>query len=168
MFWRYFSILILLVAKNSLAFDVLATMYRGTLGAAGTNLHKYPTRVNTNGKTITVYPIAVFSDRVRKYKYRVIRLTNKKNGRIAYGHVTDECRDGDCSKNKTKARKNGDVLIDIHSSMWKSLDLESYGMHKLQGSVISSKRYTFKNSPGIKRVTTSKGRKGYVEKKWRV
>jgi len=167
MFATYF-ILTILLAKNSLAFNVLATMYRGSLGAAGTNLNQYPTRVNVNGRGVDVYPVAVYSDRVQRFKYKVIRLTNKKNGRIAYGHVTDECADGDCHDNKYKARKRGKVLIDLHSSMWKRLDLKSYDIHDLRGKFVGSTRYTYKNSPGIKRVTTSDGRRGYVPYKWRV
>lgn len=168
MFATYFFMLMVLLAKNSTAFNVLATMYRGSLGAAGTNLNQYPTRINMNGRGVDVYPVAVYSDRVQRFKYKVIRLTNKKNGRIAYGHVTDECADGDCHDNKYEARKRGKVLIDLHSTMWKRLDLKSYDIHDLRGKFVGSTRYTYKNSAGIKRVTTSDGRKGYVPYKWKV
>jgi len=157
-----------LLAVQVTAFDVLATMYRGRLGAGGTDLNKYPTKVALGSKTVDVYPVAVYSDRVGKFKYNVIRLVNKKNGKVAYGHVTDECADGDCQENTSLARKRGDVLVDIHSSMWRSLKLDSFGIHDLRGSLVTRKRYTYKNSPGIRRVTTKDGLHGYVPNKWKI
>jgi hypothetical protein len=161
-------LLLFLLAARVTAFDVLATMYRGRLGAGGTDLNKYPTKVAVGGKSVDVYPVAVYSDRVGKFKYNVLRLTNKKNGKVAYGHVTDECADGDCHDNKSLARKRGDVLVDIHSSMWKALKLDSFGIHNLRGSVVTRKRYTYKNSAGIRRVTTKDGMRGYVPNKWKI
>lgn len=157
-----------LLATQVTAFDVLGTMYRGRIGAAGTDLTKYPTKVTVGKKEVPVYPVAVYSDRVGSLKYNVLKLTNKKNGKSAYAHVTDECADGDCLQNKNIARKRGDVLVDIHSSMWDALNLDSFGIHDLRGSVVTRKRYTYKNSAGIRRVTTKDGLRGYVPNKWKV
>ena len=159
---------ILLLATRARAFKALATMYSGTLGAAGTRLEQYPARVKLGSKSVEVYPIAVYTDRVNTYKYKIIRLKNKKNGKKIYGHVTDECADGDCHKNKSLARRQGKVLIDVHRTAWKKLGLKSFGIHSLDARVASGKRFSYKNSPGIRKLTTKVARRGWVPKKWTV
>ena len=163
------SIVYFLCVSQAAAFNVLATMYAdNSVAAGGAKLSDYPTRVKLDARAVNVFPIAMYSDRISTYKYRIVKLRNKKNGRIAYGHVVDECASGDCHKNKWLARKKGAVLIDVHKSMWRALGMTKYGIHALEGHVASKKRYTFKNSPGIRQVTSSEGKHNYLPPKWKV
>jgi len=160
-------LLFALFAKSS-AFNVVSTMYSDTTGAAGVKLNAYPARVRLGNRSVKVFPIALYSDRIRTYKYKIIKLRNRKNGRVAYGHVIDECATGDCHENRAYAKKRNAVLVDVHKTMWRALGLSSYGRHMLDGSVQSSKRYSYKNSPEIRRVTTDEGRHGYVPQQWKI
>jgi len=162
------SLMLHIFATKCMCVNVLATMYRGSIAAGGARLNSYPTSIKTSYGTVPVYPVAVYTDRVRDLKYKIIKLKNKSNGATAYGHIIDECADGDCSDNKHKARKSGKILVDVHSSMWKALKLKKYGIHNLSGSFLRNRRYTYKNSPGVKRVMTKEGLKGNVPNIWKI
>jgi len=151
------------------AFKVFATMYTdNSVAAGGAKLSEYPARIELNARSVNVYPIAMYSDRIATFKYKIVKLHNRKNGRTAYAHVIDECASGDCHENRALARKKGSVLIDVHKSMWNALGLNEYGIHQLEGVVATSKRYTFKNSPGIRRVTSNKAKHNYLPAKWKL
>ena len=165
---KLLAISLLLLATRARAFQAIATMYRGTLGAAGTRLEQYPARVKLGSKSVLVYPVAVYTDRVNTFKYKVIRLENKDSGKTIYGHVTDECADGDCHENKSLAHRQGKVLIDVHQTAWEKLGLNSFGIHELDARVASGKRFSYKNSPGIRKLTTKAARRGWVPNKWKV
>jgi len=160
--------LLLLLANCSHAMRILSTMYSGSVGAGGGRLNAYPARVRIGTRTVKVYPVALYSDRITAHKFKLIKLKNPKNGKIAYGHVADECSSGDCHDNRYKAHKRHAMLVDVHKTMWKALGLKTYGIHDIKGAFVGSKRYTHKNSSGIRKVTTDDGKKNYLPPKWKV
>jgi len=163
-----FVVVTSLVAKAS-AFSVLATMYSdGGESAGGAKLNAYPTTIKLGSRSVRVFPIAMYSDRITSWKYKVIKLRNKNNGRIAYGHVVDECASGSCHANRWLARKRGSVLVDVHKTMWRSLGLSKYGIHALEGQLAAHKRFTLKNSPGVRAVMSSDAKHNYLPNKWKV
>lgn len=160
----------LLLAPRISAFKILASMYDGSIAAGGVRLHDYPVKVRVpefGGSFVRVYPVALYTDRIKKYKYKLIRLTNPKTKKNIYGHVVDQCATGDCSKNKQKARSQDAILVDVHKKAWKPLGLKTYGLHALEGKLTTSKRYTFKNS-NVNKVTTKDGQHGYVPNMWKI
>jgi hypothetical protein len=149
-------------------FRVLGSMYSDTgASAGGAVLQLYPikSKVDGVGSRIPIYPVAVYTDRVHRYKYRVLVIKNPTSKKKIYAHVIDECSDtsSSCKKNKRLARKLGRTLIDIHKSGWKALGLSRYGLHNLKAGVVDT--LSRKNSV-VRSVLTNDGKKGYVAKGW--
>jgi hypothetical protein len=149
-------------------FRVLGSMYSDTgASAGGAMLQWYPirSRLDGVGSRVKIYPVAVYTDRVHRYKYRVLVIKNPSTKKKIYAHVIDECskRSWSCTKNKRLARKLGRVLIDIHTSGWKALGLSRYGLHPLKAGTVDT--LSRKNSV-VRSVLTSDGKKGYVAKGW--
>lgn len=151
-------------------FNVLASMYSDYgESSGGTLLWKYPQRgvyLPKVDKKVTIYPVAIYSDRVQYWKYRVLVLKNPKSNKRIFAHVVDECpRDSSsCRENKQKARKTGRILVDVHRSAWKALGLKRYKLHKLQAKYINT---ISRKNGSIKPVLSRDGIKGYVPTPWK-
>lgn len=145
---------------------ILATQFPGyqDASAGGAAMHKYPIKARVGGKKVTVYPAAVYSTRVKKFKYRVLRLHNPETRRRIYVHIVDECdaSSSDCRRNFKRARRTGRELLDLHWTAWKPLNLKRFGLHRMQGKVIG----TLPRSK-IQQALTYDGKKGWVPKKWK-
>ena len=143
----------------------IATYYTGTIGAGGVSLNKYPSKyvyVHKIRKSVRLYPVAVYSTRVKNLKYRVVRL--KKGKRKIFGHVVDECADGDCHKNKYIATKSNAVLFDLHKKAWNAMRFKTPTIERGLTYVVVGK--ISRHNASIKNLLTDDGRKGYVPEKW--
>lgn len=143
----------------------IATYYDDSEGAGGVWLNKYPSKrvyIHKIRKSVRLYPVAVYSDRVRRLKYKVIQL--KKGSTRIFAHVVDECGSGDCHTNKWIARKRGAVLFDLHRSAWNAMRFKEpriiYGITYTVVGTISRK------NKSIDRLLTKDGRQGYVPGVW--
>jgi len=144
----------------------IATYYTGNVGAGGVWLNKYPSKrvyIHNIHRSKRLYPVAVYSDRVRKLKYSVIKL--KKGHRKIFAHVVDECASGDCHVNRWIAKKRGAVLFDLHRTTWRA-------MHFKSPTIVKNIRYTIvgkatRKNKSIFPLLTKDGRQGYVPKKWK-
>lgn len=160
---------LLLVARDVWSFKILGSMYADYNEAAGgAGLWKYPlrTRLPYSKKRVSIYPVAVYSDKVKFWKYKVLKIKNPKTKKYVYGHVVDECpySSSSCSENKWKARRRGMILIDIHQSAWRPLGLKRMDLHKLKGKHV----YTIsRTNKAMKPVLTTDGEKGYVKSLWK-
>ena len=167
-FISFCTILLALVSPSSAAprqGRAIATYYTGSVGAGGVNLNKYPSKnvyLPRIRKSVKLFPVAVYSDRVRNMKYQVVQL--RKNGKSIYGHVVDECADGDCHHNSQIARRAGAVLFDLHRSAWKAMGFKSPTIEKKLVYKIVGK-ITRKNR-AIGDLVTSDGKKNYVPRMW--
>ena len=144
---------------------ILASQFRGydDESAGGFAMHKYAVWARVqNKKYVRLYPVAVHTSDVRRMKFKVLRITN--GNRSIYAHVVDECdkRTHDCSVNYRLAKHMGALLTDLHVSSWKPLGLKTFGLHKLQGSVVG--KVTRKQ---LERALTNDGKKGYVPQPWK-
>jgi len=143
----------------------IATYYTGNEGAGGVWLNKYPSNrvyIHSIRKSVRLYPVAVYSDRVRRLKYSVVQL--KKGNRKIFAHVVDECASGDCHTNRWIAKKRGAVLFDLHRTAWKA-------MHFKTPTIVKNIRYTIvgkvsRKNKSILRLLTQDGRQGYLPNKW--
>ena len=129
------------------------------VSAGGAELWKYPTSLQlTSRKRVYVHACAMYSDRVSKYKYAVFRVTIGK--RSVHCHIVDECRSGDCHKNRHTARSRGGMLFDVHESALSSLGIR-YSLYNARvtyiGKIPRSK---------MGRVLSNEGKHGYVPHKW--
>lgn len=165
------AIMILCLAGDlSLAREipVLGSMYSDTGAAAGgVRLATYPFRVPiaSKHKRVKVYPVAVYTDKVTSWKYKVLKVRNPAKNKFIYVHVVDECSSStsSCRSNKHKARASGKMLLDIHQRAWKALGIaESYGLHSLKASRVG--KVTRKQIP---KFLTSDGKKDYVPHLWK-
>jgi hypothetical protein len=150
-------------------FRALGSMYSDVgASAGGAVLQWYPikSKVDGVGSPVKIYPVAVYTDRVHRYKYRVLVIKNPITKKKIYAHVIDECSDksSSCKKNKRLARKRGRILLDIHRSGWKALGLSRYGLHPLKAGTVDT--LSRKNSV-VRSVLTNDGKKGYVAKGWK-
>lgn len=145
---------------------ILASQFAGHAdeSAGGVAMHKYPTRITLRGKRIVVYPVAVYTTRVKKFKYKVLRLSYPTSKRSVYVHVVDECSQTslDCRRNFKRARNQGRELVDLHWSVWKPLNLKKYGLHTMRGKVVGTLP-----RQKIKHVLTYDGKQGWVPKLWK-
>jgi hypothetical protein len=160
-------VLAMLAAQSdALRMNILASQFSGQndASAGGAAIHKYPTRVTLGKKRITIYPVAVYTSRVGKFKYKVLRLSYPKRHRSIYVHVVDECARSshDCRSNFRKAKKQGRELLDLHWTAWKPLNLKTYGLHKMKARVVG----TLPRSK-VKHVLTYEGKKNWVPKTWK-
>ena len=143
----------------------IATYYTGDVGAGGVSLNEYPSKyvyIHRIRKSVKLYPVAVYSTRVRNLKYRVVRL--KKGSRQIFGHVVDECASGDCHTNKYIASKSNAILFDLHATAWKAMKfkrptIERGLMYTVVGQITRCNK-------SIKNLLTKDGRQGYVPQKW--
>jgi len=143
----------------------IATYYTGDIGAGGVLLNKYPSKyvyIHKIRKSVRLYPVAVYSTRVKNLKYRVVRL--KKGTRKIFGHVVDECADGDCNKNKYIATKSNAVLFDLHKKAWKAMRFKKPTIERGLTYIVVGK--ISRNNKSIKNLLTKDGEKGYVPQKW--
>lgn len=131
------------------------------VGAGGTYLWAYPSTVRIKGRQVRVYPVAVHTSLVSKYKYDIFRLKYKK--RTIHVHVVDECASGDCKKNNRQARRSNAVLIDLHQSAMNALRMYKWSLYSMRFKKIG----TLKRSKIPKRVLSPDGRKGYVPRRWK-
>lgn len=151
-------------------FSVLGSMYDDSgESAGGASLWAYPIKgvyLPKAGKKATLYPVAVYSDKVGFWKYRVISIRNPATKKRIFGHVIDECSKNasSCRKNKRIARKTGRVLVDIHQSAWKALGLKRYGLYKLEARYVNT---ISRKNKAMKSVLTAGGRHGYVPSPWK-
>lgn len=166
---RNFIILIHILLLSAVAIEskpALISLYSEYgVSASGASLWKYPAKMRmTNGRTVRVYPGAVHTDMVKKYKYRVLQLKHK-NGRRIYVHITDECNKNsyDCKKNHRKATKMNGLLIDLHRSGMKPLKMSGWSLYKMQfnkvGKIVPKR---------MNKVLSYNGQKGYIPKKWKL
>lgn len=130
------------------------------VGAGGTNLWKYPAKISLNGRRVQVFPVAVHTSRVSSLKYKVLLMKHKS--KKAYLHVVDECRSGDCRANNNKARRNGQVLLDVHKSAMKKLGL-SWTLQKATFDVVGT--VPIKKLPAS--IVSPDARKGYLPRLWK-
>jgi hypothetical protein len=152
--------LLLSILANSLASRGLISVYNHYgESAGGAYLWKYPATMRmTNGKSVYVYPAAMYSDRVSKYKYAVFKIQIGK--RAVHVHIVDECADGDCHANMRTARRRGGMLYDVHESAMSALKI---------GEDLYSARVTYVGKiprKNMGKVISSGGRKVYIPKKW--
>jgi len=166
LYFTSFLYLILLASVTSMAVQVTGTS-RGLVSvfnhygesAGGAQLWKYPARLpTTNGKSIKVYPAAMYSDRIQKYKYSVFKVQVGK--RTVHVHIVDECADGDCRKNSALARRHGGMLIDIHESALRTLHIGK--------SLYTAKIKYIGKIPRHKmaKVLSAGGKHNYIPNKW--
>jgi len=167
-FWRTLIPFVLLVGEcwTASAIPVLGSMYSDWgEGAGGIYLWKYPLKINVSKKKrISLYPVAVYTDKVNAWKYKVLRVRNKKRNKVIYAHVVDECSSttSSCRTNKKEARGSGKMLLDIHQRAWKALGIEnSYGLHLLDAEKVGTL-----GRRKLGHVLTSDGKKGYVPSRW--
>jgi len=151
------------------AFPVLGSMFTDSgVTAGGAILDKYPIMPYLpNAHTrVKVYPVAVYTDRVSTWKYKVLVLRNPKTGKKVYVHVVDECSDStsSCRKNKRLARQSGRILVDIHKSAWRALGLKTPGLYNLKAGYVNT---ISRKNGAMKPVLSNEGKKGYVAKGWR-
>ena len=129
------------------------------VSAGGAELWKYPATMRlTTGRRVYVFPCAMYTDRVAKYKYSVWRVSIGK--RSIHCHIVDECDAGDCHENTWKARRLGGMLYDVHESALSQLGI---------GMSLYNARVTYVGKiPRSKmgRVISSDGRRGYVPRLW--
>lgn len=143
----------------------LATYYTGSTGAGGVSLNKYPSKyvyIHRIKKSVRLYPVAVYTNRVSKMKYKVVRL--KKGSKQIFGHVVDECADGDCHKNKYIAEKDNAVLFDLHKSAWKAMGFKTPTVER--GILYTIVGKITRHNDSIKGLLTKDGLSDYVPKKW--
>ena len=171
MFRRLFSIVAMLATLVIPFSDALprgkaiATYYTGTIGAGGVSLNKYPSKyvyIHRIKKSVRLYPVAVYSNRVQKMKYKVVRL--KKGTKYIFAHVVDECADGDCHKNRYIAKKNNAILFDLHRSAWKAMGFKTPTIER--GLLYTIVGKITRHNGSIKGLLTREGQSDYVPKKW--
>lgn len=165
---KYVSVVfvLFLVVVSTESKPALVSVYSeyGT-SASGSLLWKYPARMRmTNGRSVRVYPAAVHTDMVKKYRYSVLQLKNR-NGRRIYVHITDECnkRSYDCKKNHKKAKNMNGLLIDLHRSGMKPLKMRGWSLYRMQfkkiGKIVPKRMNT---------VLSYNGKKNYIPKNWKL
>lgn len=131
------------------------------VGAGGTYLWAYPSKVRVKGRQVRVYPVAVHTSLVPKYKYDIFQL--RYNKRTIHVHVVDECASGDCKKNNRRAQRSNAVLIDLHQSAMNTLRMYKWTLYRMQFKKVG----TVRRSKIPKRVLSPDGRKGYVPRRWK-
>lgn len=148
-------------------FPALSTMYTGSLGAAGVSLDKYPLTAFVSQKfgTRTLYPVALHTNDVAAWKYKVLEI-RFKNRRI-FGHVVDECAAGDCHENLGKAKRKKAKLIDIHQTAWKPLGLKKMDTLSMKARVVGYLSPRGSGRRAMSKVLTKDGAKGYVPSNWK-
>lgn len=114
-------------------------------GSSGAFFKKYPTTVKIGGKRRKIFPAAVHSSLVKKYRYKILEV-GKFDGprgkwpmKRTFVHVVDACASYPCPKNHKSASKNGALLLDIQYQGAKSLGLtkntyKTYGSSRNSGS----------------------------------
>lgn len=144
-------------------FPVLGSMYADTGAAAGgLKLGAYPVRLQIGCRRMTLYPVAVYTDKVQQWKYSILKIRYKK--RSIYAHVVDECSSStsSCRENKAKARGSGRMLIDIHQRAWKQLGIDAtYGLH-----ILEAKKIGKAGRKQLQKYLTDDGKQDYVPKQW--
>lgn len=144
------------VAKKAL----VSVFSDGGVGAGGTYLGMYPTKIPVQGRRIRVFPAAVHSSMVSAYKYKVLRIKHKS--KTGYVHIVDECAHGSCHSNHAKARRKGGLLIDVHQSAMRQLGLK----WTLQdASFTTVGKVSLNKIPGY--IVSGEAKKGYLTRKWK-
>lgn len=134
--------------------------------ASGSLLHKYPAVLcMERNRCVRVYPAAVHTDLVRKFRYKVLKIRNPKTSKSVYVHVTDECNKNtsSCSQNHKKAKRMGGLLIDLHTMGMKPLGIKKMSLYKMQYREMG--RITPTN---MKSVLSQDGKKRYVPRPWKL
>jgi hypothetical protein len=168
--WRFLKIVALFLSISpARGFPVLASMYGDSgVSAGGAVLDRYPITPWIPGahRRARLYPVAVYTDRVRKWKYSVIVLKNPKSKKKVYGHIVDECSktSSSCRKNMKRARQMGRTLVDIHKSAWRALGLKRFGLHPLKAGYVNT---ISRKNGAMRPVLSNDGKKGYVAKGWK-
>lgn len=163
------AVAVLALAPSAAGFRVLGSMYsdKGE-SAGGAVLDRYPILPWIPGahRRARLYPVAVYTDRVRRWKYSVIVLKNPNTKKKIYGHVIDECpkTSQSCRKNMRLARTMGRTLVDIHKSAWRALGLKRYGLHTLKAGYVNT---ISRKNRAMRPVLSQDGKKGYVAKGWK-
>lgn len=131
------------------------------VSAGGTYLWAYPGKMRVRGSWTRVFPVAVHTSMVKRYKYDVLQLRYKK--RSIHVHVVDQCAAGDCSKNNRKAKKQGGILLDLHQSGMKRLRLPRWTLYTMRFTKVGTVRRQRIPSGLLSR----DGKKNYVPALWK-
>jgi hypothetical protein len=134
--------------------------------ASGSLLHKYPAKLCLERSScLRVYPAAVHTNMVRKFRYKVLLLKNPKTSKSLFVHITDECdkNTSSCARNHKKAKRMGGLLIDLHQTGMKPLGIRSWSLYKMKyrtvGRIPPNK---------MERVLSYDGKKRYVPSAWKL
>ena len=138
----------------------------GGVAASGSILSKYPANLCMERKRcLHVYPAAVHSSMVRRFRFKVLELQNPKSSRRIFVHITDECdkKTSSCAHNNKKANGMGGLLIDVHQMAMKPLGLKSWTLYRMRY------RDMGKIPPGnMMKVLSYEGKKRYVPSAWKL
>lgn len=154
-------LLVFLLASVAVAKKALVSVFSdGGVGAGGTYLGMYPTKITVNGRRLPVYAAAVHSSMVSAYKYKVLRI--RHGSKTGYVHIVDECASGSCHTNHAKARRKGGLLIDVHQKAMRHLGLK----WTLQdASFTTVGKVSLNKIPGY--IVSGEAKRGYLERKWK-